>query len=240
MTANVVNRPSMESFPGDTPGTGVEVQDPAIGETSIHHTPGEWIASPSEPENPWLSYILHGVMPASKPDAMAAKRAASELAGTDVLGDAAVLERFRKVQFALSGNNEALFSSGDGWRSTDAKINAVNPQRVAFLRQSDKAACKDKDQSIFYPERGESTFAAKSLCHICVIRRECLQAALDDNEKTGILGGLSERQRKRIRRIPAKYKERRETLIEEMWKEDAIKVDQKISQKEAAGIDWAK
>lgn len=42
--------------------------------------------------------------------------------------------------------------------------------------------------------------AAKELCNQCDVKNECLEAALERDEKFGIWGGLTERERKRLRR----------------------------------------
>jgi WhiB family redox-sensing transcriptional regulator len=67
----------------------------------------------------------------------------------------------------------------------------------AWQRQ---ANCMGVDPDLFFPERGASTREAKEVCRGCVVREECLEYALTNGEKFGIWGGLSERERRRIRR----------------------------------------
>jgi WhiB family redox-sensing transcriptional regulator len=62
------------------------------------------------------------------------------------------------------------------------------------------ANCLGVDPDLFFPERGGSTREAKEVCRGCVVRKDCLQYALDNSEKFGIWGGLSERERRRLRR----------------------------------------
>lgn len=64
----------------------------------------------------------------------------------------------------------------------------------------DQANCLGVDPDLFFPERGASTREAKEVCRGCVVRLECLEFALQNGEKFGIWGGLSERERRRIRR----------------------------------------
>src|SRR5438874_2290272 len=64
----------------------------------------------------------------------------------------------------------------------------------------DYANCLGVDPDLFFPERGASTREAKEVCRGCVVREECLEYALANGEKFGIWGGLSERERRRIRR----------------------------------------
>jgi WhiB family redox-sensing transcriptional regulator len=44
------------------------------------------------------------------------------------------------------------------------------------------------------------TREAKEVCRGCVVREDCLEYALANGEKFGIWGGMSERERRRIRR----------------------------------------
>ena len=64
----------------------------------------------------------------------------------------------------------------------------------------DQANCLGVDPDLFFPERGASTREAKEVCRGCVVRLECLEYALDNAEKFGIWGGMSERERRRLRR----------------------------------------
>jgi WhiB family redox-sensing transcriptional regulator len=62
------------------------------------------------------------------------------------------------------------------------------------------ANCLGVDPDLFFPERGASTREAKEVCRGCVVRHDCLEFALANGEKFGIWGGMSERERRRIRR----------------------------------------
>ena len=64
----------------------------------------------------------------------------------------------------------------------------------------DYANCLGVDPDLFFPERGASTREAKEVCRGCVVREDCLECALGNSEKFGIWGGMSERERRRIRR----------------------------------------
>lgn len=65
--------------------------------------------------------------------------------------------------------------------------------------QSD-ALCAQTDPEAFFPEKGGSTRDAKRICTSCEVRAQCLQYALENDERFGIWGGLSERERRRLRR----------------------------------------
>jgi WhiB family transcriptional regulator, redox-sensing transcriptional regulator len=64
----------------------------------------------------------------------------------------------------------------------------------------DQANCLGVDPDLFFPERGASTREAKEVCRGCTVRMDCLEYALVNGEKFGIWGGLSERERRRLRR----------------------------------------
>lgn len=61
-------------------------------------------------------------------------------------------------------------------------------------------ACAGADPDLFFPERGASTREAKAVCAGCPVRLECLEHALTHNERFGIWGGLSRRERERLTR----------------------------------------
>lgn len=63
----------------------------------------------------------------------------------------------------------------------------------------DNGNCRGVDPEMFYPGRGESTREAKEVCAGCAVRVECLDYAFRHCERHGIWGGLSERERRRIR-----------------------------------------
>jgi WhiB family redox-sensing transcriptional regulator len=61
------------------------------------------------------------------------------------------------------------------------------------------ALCAETDPEAFFPEKGGSTREAKRVCTGCAVRAECLEFALANDERFGIWGGLSERERRRLR-----------------------------------------
>jgi WhiB family redox-sensing transcriptional regulator len=63
-----------------------------------------------------------------------------------------------------------------------------------------RANCMGVDPELFFPERGSSTREAKEVCRGCVVREDCLEFAISNGEKFGIWGGMSERERRRVRR----------------------------------------
>jgi WhiB family transcriptional regulator, redox-sensing transcriptional regulator len=86
---------------------------------------------------------------------------------------------------------------------------AVAPEPVALpfddtLAPGDEswrmdALCAETDPEAFFPEKGGSTREAKRVCAGCPVRLQCLETALRNDERFGIWGGLSERERRRLR-----------------------------------------
>jgi WhiB family redox-sensing transcriptional regulator len=62
------------------------------------------------------------------------------------------------------------------------------------------ALCAQTDPEAFFPEKGGSTRDAKRICASCDVRGECLEYALQNDERFGIWGGLSERERRKLKR----------------------------------------
>jgi WhiB family redox-sensing transcriptional regulator len=69
------------------------------------------------------------------------------------------------------------------------------------------AKCLGRTELFFAPDESESRAErrfresqAKAVCHECVVRVECLSEALKSDERFGIWGGLTERERRAVRR----------------------------------------
>jgi WhiB family redox-sensing transcriptional regulator len=60
--------------------------------------------------------------------------------------------------------------------------------------------CAQTDPEAFFPEKGGSTREAKKICTSCEVRSQCLEYALENDERFGIWGGLSERERRKLRK----------------------------------------
>ena len=64
----------------------------------------------------------------------------------------------------------------------------------------ERALCAQTDPEAFFPEKGGSTREAKRVCMSCEVRVQCLDYALENDERFGIWGGLSERERRRVKK----------------------------------------
>ncbi|MCR2813578.1 WhiB family transcriptional regulator [Microbacterium sp. zg.Y1090] len=87
------------------------------------------------------------------------------------------------VQLGVPGVRRAVEADDDG----------------ALAWQTD-ALCSQTDPEAFFPEKGGSTRDAKRICASCDVRTECLEYALHNDERFGIWGGLSERERRKLKR----------------------------------------
>lgn len=84
-----------------------------------------------------------------------------------------------------SGGLSVLFAEGDD---------------EGALGWQERALCAQTDPEAFFPEKGGSTREAKRVCTSCDVRAECLEYALAHDERFGIWGGLSERERRKLKR----------------------------------------
>jgi WhiB family redox-sensing transcriptional regulator len=63
------------------------------------------------------------------------------------------------------------------------------------------AACAETDPDAWFPSKGNATKKAKWVCnHRCPVRAECLDYALDTDQKHGVWGGLSVNERRKLKR----------------------------------------
>lgn len=70
----------------------------------------------------------------------------------------------------------------------------------------DDAVCVETDPDAFFPEKGGNPREAKQICNgskknaACPVRDQCLEWALANDERFGIFGGKSERERRELKR----------------------------------------
>lgn len=87
---------------------------------------------------------------------------------------------------------------------------AVTPSPTTTVRAADllgapqgweeRALCAQVDTELFFPEKGGSVRGAKRICSLCEVTAQCRQYALDENIDFGVWGGLSARERHRLKR----------------------------------------
>jgi len=138
--------------------------------------PTDWFVDPADP----LAAKLHDD----------ATREVLEDAATAFLADheeelelapAPVADTAAAVWIGFSGGQDDFSDEGElGWQSD--------------------ALCAQTDPEAFFPEKGGSTRDAKKVCGVCNVKAQCLEYALANDERFGIWGGLSERERRRLRK----------------------------------------
>ena len=71
----------------------------------------------------------------------------------------------------------------------------------------DKANCQGVKTDVFFVERPKGQVPrldpdaeAKQVCRGCVVRKECLEYAIEHNERFGVWGGLGEKERRKLMR----------------------------------------
>ncbi len=67
------------------------------------------------------------------------------------------------------------------------------------------ASCRDTDPDLFFPVGTtgpaiEQIDNARAVCHDCPSKKPCLEFALSTNQDSGIWGGTSEEERRKLRR----------------------------------------
>lgn len=65
---------------------------------------------------------------------------------------------------------------------------------------TEQALCAQTDPDSFFPDKGGSTRAALTTCAQCPVTLQCLEYALDNDERFGIWGGVTERKRHEMRK----------------------------------------
>jgi WhiB family redox-sensing transcriptional regulator len=63
-----------------------------------------------------------------------------------------------------------------------------------------EGTCAQTDPEAFFPVKGGSTREAKKVCADCPVREACLEYALERDERYGIWGGMSERDRRKLKK----------------------------------------
>lgn len=59
-----------------------------------------------------------------------------------------------------------------------------------------QAACRGSETALWFAEDQGEVKAAVAVCKGCPVREECLTWAIENGERFGVLGGMTERQRK--------------------------------------------
>lgn len=124
-----------------------------------------------------------------------------EQQATSLLNAASAREQARSAPAKPAGSSDIFANDTDTlslWQQA-AGIYSTDGDEGELSWQAD-ALCAQTDPEAFFPEKGGSTRDAKRVCSECPVREACLEYAMDNDERFGIWGGLSERERRRLRK----------------------------------------
>ncbi|MFE4834474.1 WhiB family transcriptional regulator [Arthrobacter sp. NPDC056691] len=81
------------------------------------------------------------------------------------------------------------------------------------------ALCAQVDPELFFPEKGQPSRDAKKICSTCDVREQCLQWAMTANQRHGVWGGLTARERSRLAQsrdahVTTRNTEREDTIFQ--------------------------
>ncbi len=81
----------------------------------------------------------------------------------------------------------------------------TRPAVGGLLDWRERSACRDTDPDLFFPVGTtgpalEQIEAAKAVCRLCPVQTDCLDFALSTNQDSGIWGGTSEDERRKLRK----------------------------------------
>ncbi|HWT39672.1 MAG TPA: WhiB family transcriptional regulator [Dongiaceae bacterium] len=104
-------------------------------------------------------------------------------------------ERQRKMSYGAMRS-----SANNPWSHPTYEVPTPRDTEEDILDWQKDALCSQTDPEAFFPEKGGSTRDAKKVCASCDVTDQCLVYALNNDERFGIWGGLSERERRRLKR----------------------------------------
>ena len=106
-------------------------------------------------------------------------------------------------------SSQVMVDQGTLGRDTVQQLVAHTAASELYLLEGDgseeggwqeRGLCAQTDPEAFFPEKGGSTREAKKVCLTCDVRQQCLEYALAHDERFGIWGGLSERERRKLKK----------------------------------------
>jgi WhiB family redox-sensing transcriptional regulator len=128
--------------------------------------------------------------------------------GTDVAGTRSVADGDMSGDCVDTTNSDVTYGAaaydsascepvGNLAEVVDLGLAGLFPEPMEW---QERALCAQTDPEAFFPEKGGSTREAKRICSGCEVRPQCLEYALANDERFGIWGGMSERERRKQRR----------------------------------------
>lgn len=214
-------------FPAEASSTDVVPGAEAKFETTTPSMPAPASAERSRPSRVGQSRLIGGQAVCAKPAKSSSEVGAAALAGggrspPENRQRARLVRLVRGLPVGVTVKDEfgTRIVLLDGWYPPVRPIEKLEPDELRLIEKAftkgysepgeedevtvdwrDRAACKDGvDPDTFFPEKGDSTREAKRICRTCPVRAECLEYALERDERFGIWGGWSEQERRRLKR----------------------------------------
>ena len=127
---------------------------------------------------------------------------------TGVIRVSLVAQGHRRRGVKSMASNEYRPSVPDNWFEDPIRLGVPGVRQPDVLHDAEEnplawqsdSLCAQTDPEAFFPEKGGSTRDAKKICGSCEVRARCLEYALQNDERFGIWGGLSERERRKLRK----------------------------------------
>ena len=102
-----------------------------------------------------------------------------------------------KIDLGIERARKTQVVQGVAERATLLGLNPIDSKDITWW---DRSLCAQADPDAFFPEKGDSTKDAKRICNSCESRVACLDYALKTNERYGVWGGFSPRERVRFQK----------------------------------------
>jgi WhiB family redox-sensing transcriptional regulator len=98
-------------------------------------------------------------------------------------------------------------------RDDPTPVRSVTREELGPMDWRHRAACRDEDPELFFPigNTGPALLQiedAKAVCRRCDVIDQCLQWALESGQDAGVWGGMSEDERRALKRRAARARSR--------------------------------
>ncbi len=150
------------------------------------------------------NFLLFGTPVPAGVNKQAVRNVLRKFIGSDeVVSSEAITKRFTQLHRFLAAPKKETPPTATRSLSTTAL--AIGSSRTRSSRplgayRFPGAKCIGLDPELFFPGPGNQAPEARAACSVCIARVPCLEAALEDGTLAGIMGGTSERERRRIRK----------------------------------------
>lgn len=68
----------------------------------------------------------------------------------------------------------------------------------ARMTWPEEGSCRGVDPEVFFPISDDEAWRAKEICNVCTVKTDCLAFSLQNRERYGVWGGVTERERQEM------------------------------------------